>query len=93
MNLGVVNWMHLRGGPQVRSPLLQPGLSGSTVDLPGKHLLNWQLMGAGIQHTMGGATPRKVDLDSTQELTEQASKQPSYMVPASVPPWLSSMMD
>lgn len=46
-----------------------------------------------MQPTVGGATPRQVDQDSTQELTEQASKQPSYAVSASVLPWLPSMMD
>lgn len=35
-------------------------------------VVNWmlQLMGAGMQPTVGGATPRQVDQDSTQELTE-----------------------
>lgn len=52
-----------------------------------------QLMGAGVQPTVGGATPRQVDMDDIQELTERASKQPSCMVSASVPALAPLMMD
>lgn len=41
----------------------------------------------------GGATPRQVDMDDIQELTERASKQPSCMVSASVPALAPLMMD